>query len=75
MQRPKAKKSLGQHFLHQASVAERIVQLLEVGPGDRVLEIGPGAGALSALLRAANPACLLLLEKDRYWAAERRKAG
>ena len=75
MQTPKAKKSLGQHFLHQRAVAERIVQLLEVGPQDRVLEIGPGAGALSALLRAANPARLLLVEKDPYWAAERQKAG
>ncbi|MCL2123603.1 MAG: 16S rRNA (adenine(1518)-N(6)/adenine(1519)-N(6))-dimethyltransferase RsmA [Desulfovibrionaceae bacterium] len=75
MQTPKAKKSLGQHFLHQSSVAERIVQLLEVGPQDRVLEIGPGSGALSALLRIANPALLLLVEKDGYWAAERRKAG
>ena len=71
---PKAKKSLGQHFLHQRSVAERIVRLLEVGPRDRVLEIGPGSGALSALLKAANPACLLLVEKDSYWATERRKA-
>ncbi|MDR0239551.1 MAG: 16S rRNA (adenine(1518)-N(6)/adenine(1519)-N(6))-dimethyltransferase, partial [Deltaproteobacteria bacterium] len=75
MQTPKAKKSLGQHFLRQRSVAERIVQLLEIGPQDRVLEIGPGSGALSALLRAANPACLLLVEKDGYWATERRKAG
>ena len=75
MQTPKAKKSLGQHFLRQSSVAERIVQLLEVAPQDRVLEIGPGAGALSAVLRAANPALLLLVEKDSYWAAERRKAN
>jgi 16S rRNA (adenine1518-N6/adenine1519-N6)-dimethyltransferase len=75
MQSPKAKKSLGQHFLHQRSAAERIVQLLEVGPQDRVLEIGPGSGALSTLLRAANPAWLLLVEKDGYWAVERQKAG
>jgi len=75
MRTPQAKKSLGQHFLHQRSTAERIVQLLEIGPQDRVLEIGPGSGALSGLLRAANPACLLLLEKDGYWAAERQKAG
>ena len=75
MQIPKAKKSLGQHFLHQRSVSQRIVRLLEIGPQDRVLEIGPGPGALSALLRAENPARLLLVEKDSHWAAERRKAG
>ena len=75
MQTPKAKKSLGQHFLRRQSTAERIVQLLEIGPQDRVLEIGPGPGALSGLLRAAKPACLLLLEKDGYWAAARQKAG
>jgi len=72
---PKAKKSLGQHFLHQRATAERIVGLLEIGPQDRVLEIGPGPGALSGLLKAANPACLLLLEKDGHWAVERHKAG
>ena len=71
----RAKKSLGQHFLHQRSVAERIVRLLEIGPQDRVLEIGPGPGALSALLRTAHPACLLLVEKDGYWAAQRQQAG
>jgi 16S rRNA (adenine1518-N6/adenine1519-N6)-dimethyltransferase len=71
----RAKKSLGQHFLHRRSVAERIVRLLEIGPQDRVLEIGPGSGALSGLLRAAQPAGLLLVEKDGYWAAERQKAG
>ncbi|MDR0466120.1 MAG: 16S rRNA (adenine(1518)-N(6)/adenine(1519)-N(6))-dimethyltransferase RsmA [Deltaproteobacteria bacterium] len=72
---PRAKKGLGQHFLHRRATAERIVRLLEIGPQDRVLEIGPGAGALSGLLRKARPACLLLLEKDGYWAAERQKAG
>jgi 16S rRNA (adenine1518-N6/adenine1519-N6)-dimethyltransferase len=75
MRTPKAKKSLGQHFLRRRSTAERIVQLLEIGQQDRVLEIGPGPGALSGLLSAAKPACLLLVEKDGYWAAERQKAG
>ena len=38
---------LGQHFLHDASVAQRIVQLAAIGPDDQVLEIGGGRGALT----------------------------
>jgi 16S rRNA (adenine1518-N6/adenine1519-N6)-dimethyltransferase len=72
---PKAKKSLGQHFLRRPDTARRIVDLLEIGPEDRVLEIGPGPGALSGFLRAAGPALLALVEKDRYWAFERQQAG
>ena len=38
----KAKKSLGQHFLHDERVVQRIVDLLRVEEGDQVMEIGPG---------------------------------
>jgi 16S rRNA (adenine1518-N6/adenine1519-N6)-dimethyltransferase len=72
---PGTKKSLGQHFLRLPDTARRIVKLLDIGPQDRVLEIGPGAGALSGLLRDAEPALLVLLEKDARWALERRRAG
>ncbi len=72
---PKAKKSLGQHFLRNPDTARRIVELLDIGSEDRVLEIGPGPGALSGFLRTAGPALLVLLEKDAYWAHERQKAG
>lgn len=73
---PRAKKSLGQHFLHDRNISEKIVRLLRVQPEDRVLEIGPGPGALTGLLEQAEPHCLVLLEKDRHWAAERqRRAG
>ncbi len=66
---PRAKKSLGQHFLKDARIARRIVDLLIIDPGDRVLEIGPGPGALTAHIMAAAPSRLLLVEKDDYWAA------
>lgn len=37
----------GQHFLRDQEVVRQILQAAEVGPDDRVLEIGPGRGALT----------------------------
>lgn len=62
---PRAKKSLGQHFLHDGNIIRKISALLEIGPQDAVLEIGPGTGALTARLAEAAPRRLLCLEKDR----------
>ena len=64
----RAKKSLGQHFLRDAGVTGRIAGLLDVRPGDQVIEIGPGPGALTALLRPLPWSRLLLLEKDDEYA-------
>ncbi|MBY0427163.1 MAG: 16S rRNA (adenine(1518)-N(6)/adenine(1519)-N(6))-dimethyltransferase, partial [Cytophagales bacterium] len=60
------KKSLGQHFLTDMSVAERIVQSLEI-PEDnsRVLEIGPGTGVLTNFLIPLLGDRLYLNELDR----------
>ena len=44
------RKRLGQHFLADPSVARRIVDLAQLQATDRVVEIGPGLGALSQLL-------------------------
>jgi 16S rRNA (adenine1518-N6/adenine1519-N6)-dimethyltransferase len=44
------KKSLGQNFLFDENVLWRIVDAAELEPADRVLEIGPGLGALTRLL-------------------------
>jgi 16S rRNA (adenine1518-N6/adenine1519-N6)-dimethyltransferase len=44
------KKALGQNFLQDGVVAARIVDSLEAAPGDLVIEIGPGRGALTELL-------------------------
>lgn len=41
------KKSLGQNFLTDGNVLSRIVHSLDLEPGDAVLEIGPGIGALT----------------------------
>lgn len=45
-----AKKSLGQNFLTAASVAQSMVDSLDVQPSDRIIEIGAGTGAVTAPL-------------------------
>ena len=47
------KKRYGQHFLSDRNILQRIVRLAGIGPDDTVLEIGPGAGALTRELAAA----------------------
>jgi 16S rRNA (adenine1518-N6/adenine1519-N6)-dimethyltransferase len=48
-------KGLGQHFLYERGVVQRMVKAAGVGPTDTVLEIGPGLGILtSELLRKAE---------------------
>lgn len=44
------KKSLGQHFLHNEQICQRIIDALEITPGLKLLEIGPGGGALTKYL-------------------------
>lgn len=44
------KKSLGQHFLKDEQMCRKIVQALPVVPGQQVLEVGPGAGAITKYL-------------------------
>ncbi|HEX7120025.1 MAG TPA: 16S rRNA (adenine(1518)-N(6)/adenine(1519)-N(6))-dimethyltransferase RsmA [Longimicrobiales bacterium] len=50
---PRAKRSLGQNFLVDPNLQRKIVDALEAGPGDEVLEIGPGTGALTRHLAGA----------------------
>lgn len=61
---PPPKKSLGQHFLSDPGILRRIADLLEIQPGDTVLEIGPGPGGLTAEL-ASRASRLVAIEKDR----------
>ena len=48
------KKSLGQHWLHDAAVLQGIVAAADVQAGDTVLEIGPGLGTLTEKLLATG---------------------
>jgi 16S rRNA (adenine1518-N6/adenine1519-N6)-dimethyltransferase len=58
-------RALGQNFLADPNTARRIVRLADVGPGSRVLEIGPGLGALTVAL-AETGAVVHALELDRH---------
>jgi 16S rRNA (adenine1518-N6/adenine1519-N6)-dimethyltransferase len=59
------KKSLGQNFLFDDAILDRIVAAAEVGPGDVVLEIGPGAGSLTRYLAQAAAHVLAVELDDR----------
>lgn len=59
----RAKRSLGQNFLVDANAQRRIVDALEARPGDEVVEIGPGRGALTQHL-AGTVRRLVLVELD-----------
>ncbi|MDE1944600.1 MAG: ribosomal RNA small subunit methyltransferase A, partial [Patescibacteria group bacterium] len=60
---PRAKKSLGQHFLMHRRIAERIAEAAGFAPGDTVLEIGPGTGILTRALLARG-ARVVAVEAD-----------
>lgn len=57
------KKSLGQNFLVDRNIADKIVRLFEPEAGETVLEIGPGEGALTERLLEHDPQ-LLAVELD-----------
>jgi 16S rRNA (adenine1518-N6/adenine1519-N6)-dimethyltransferase len=57
-------KNLGQNFLHDQNLALWIVDQLELGADDHLVEIGPGLGALTAVALSRCRSATLL-EKDR----------
>ncbi|HJQ24039.1 MAG TPA: 16S rRNA (adenine(1518)-N(6)/adenine(1519)-N(6))-dimethyltransferase RsmA [Blastocatellia bacterium] len=59
-----AKKSLGQNFLADRGVARRIVESVQPGADDLIIEIGPGTGALTGMLVKVS-GYLLAIEIDQ----------
>ncbi|MBC8528658.1 16S rRNA (adenine(1518)-N(6)/adenine(1519)-N(6))-dimethyltransferase RsmA [Christensenellaceae bacterium NSJ-44] len=57
-------KSLGQNFLIDENILQKIVDASAIGPGDRVLEVGPGIGVLTQAM-AQRGAFVTAVEIDR----------
>ncbi|NNF60753.1 MAG: 16S rRNA (adenine(1518)-N(6)/adenine(1519)-N(6))-dimethyltransferase RsmA [Gammaproteobacteria bacterium] len=66
------RKRFGQHFLHDPAVIERIVNALDPQPGQRLVEIGPGRGALTRRVLERSGS-LDVIEIDRDLAALTRE--
>ncbi|MCH6485368.1 16S rRNA (adenine(1518)-N(6)/adenine(1519)-N(6))-dimethyltransferase RsmA [Pseudoxanthomonas sp. LH2527] len=59
------KKSLGQHFLTDRSYIDKIVMAVNPQPGDRLVEIGPGQGAITfPLLRKHGELTAIEFDRD-----------
>tara|TARA_Y100001968_G_C19411442_1_gene746527 strand:- start:193 stop:1008 length:816 start_codon:yes stop_codon:yes gene_type:complete len=60
-----ARKRFGQHWLNDESVLDMIISAAELQPDDRVLEIGPGRGALTERLLNSEASLIHAIELDR----------
>ena len=59
------RKRFGQHFLHDAGILRKIVLAIAPKPGDNIVEIGPGEGALTLpLLREIGRLTAIELDRD-----------
>jgi len=60
----KAKKSLGQNFLIDKNIIEKIVNVAELNKNNEVVEIGPGTGNLTESILKKKPKRFFVIEKD-----------
>ena len=60
----KPKKKLGQNFLINDKILDKIVKIGDITNKDNILEIGPGTGNLTKYLIKAKPKSIVVIEKD-----------
>ena len=61
----RARKRFGQNFLHDPGVIQRIIQVIGPQPGEKLVEIGPGQGAITLpLLKACHQLNVVELDRD-----------
>ena len=68
----KAKKSLGQNFLIDENIINKIINVIDI-TNRNILEVGPGTGNLTKEILKKNPNSFLAIEKDNDLAKELQK--
>ncbi len=63
----RAKKSLGQNFLTDKNILEKIINTTKI-ENKNILEIGPGTGNLTSFILKKRPKKIIVVEKDGYLA-------
>ena len=69
----KAKKSLGQNFLVDNNIIDKIVKIGNIKKNNNILEIGPGLGSLTKEIAAMEPNKIFAVEKDKRLASLLKK--
>jgi 16S rRNA (adenine1518-N6/adenine1519-N6)-dimethyltransferase len=65
MEKVRAKKKLGQHFLKDLNIAEKVADLVPYPTQNQILEIGPGMGVLTQFLNQKFPNQLKIVDIDK----------
>lgn len=60
-----AKKSLGQNFIFDLNLTDKIARQANINKDDNIIEIGSGAGSLTFSILKKNPKKLIIIEKDQ----------
>ena len=69
----KPKKSLGQNFLLDKNIIDKIIHAAKIGSNDVVFEVGPGTGSLTKFIVSQKPKKIYLIEKDEKLANDLEK--
>jgi 16S rRNA (adenine1518-N6/adenine1519-N6)-dimethyltransferase len=76
MDNHRPRKRFGQNFLHDPNIIRKIVAAIAPRPGDQLVEIGPGRGAITVpLLQAAGRLTAVELDRDLVAPLEERCTG
>ena len=61
---PNPKKSLGQNFLIDKNIIDKIIKASDISSSDEILEVGPGTGNLTKFIISQKPKKIYVIEKD-----------